>query len=141
MQAKPILVVEDDPNDQDLIRRALSRAGISNPIELASDGQEAIDRLINPATVMSPLPTLVLLDLKLPKIDGFEVLAQLRKHEPTRYLPVVVMSSSSEVEDMTRAYQNGANSYIRKPVAIKDYNEAIRAIVQYWLSLNESSTP
>ena len=141
MQSRPILVVEDDPNDQDLIRRALSRAGISNAVELASDGQEAIDRLVTPGSMMSPLPALVLLDLKLPKMDGFEVLARLRSSEATRYLPVVVMSSSSEQEDMARAYQSGANSYIRKPVAIKDYNEAIRAIVQYWLSLNQNSAP
>jgi len=135
----PILVVEDDPNDQDLIQMALARAGIANPIVLAHDGQEALDKLVS-ASAMSPLPALVLLDLKLPKVNGFEVLAQLRSHPATRYLPVVVMSSSSELEDMTRSYENGANSYIRKPVAIKDYNEAIKSIVHYWLTLNQSAT-
>jgi two-component system response regulator len=135
----PILIVEDDPNDQDLIKMALARAGISNPVVVAQDGQEALDKLVS-ASAMSPLPALVLLDLKLPKVNGFEVLAQLRSHEPTRYLPVVVMSSSSEQEDMTRSYESGANSYIRKPVAIKDYNEAIKSIVNYWLNLNQSAT-
>jgi two-component system response regulator len=136
MQPRPILLVEDSADDQELITRALKRANVQNPIVIANDGQEALYLLHGTG---KPLPALVLLDLKLPRINGFEVLAKLRADPRTRNLPVVVLSSSSEMEDINQSYDIGANSYIRKPVSIKQFNEAIAQVVTYWLSLNTAA--
>ena len=136
MDARPILLVEDSPDDQELISRALKRAHVSNPVVIANDGQEALYLLHGTA---KPLPALVLLDLKLPRINGFEVLAKLRADPRTKNLPVVVLSSSSEMEDINESYDIGANSYIRKPVSITQFNEAIAQVVTYWLSLNTAA--
>jgi two-component system, response regulator len=136
MAPQPILIVEDDPNDQELILRALKRLNLANPVLIANDGQEALYILHGTG---QPLPALVLLDLKLPKINGFEVLAKLRRDQRTRHLPVVILSSSSELEDIQRTYDTGANSYVRKPVSISEFNQAIAQVVKYWLSLNTSA--
>jgi two-component system, response regulator len=136
MHPRPILLVEDSADDQELISRALKRANVQNPIVIANDGQEALYLLHGTG---KPLPALVLLDLKLPRINGFEVLAKLRADPRTRNLPVVVLSSSSEMEDINQSYDIGANSYIRKPVSIKQFNEAIAQVVTYWLSLNTAA--
>jgi len=136
MELRPILLVEDSTDDQELISRALKRANVANPIVIANDGQEALYFLQG---VGKPLPALVLLDLKLPRINGFEVLAKVRADPRTRNLPVVVLSSSSEMEDINDSYDIGANSYIRKPVSIAQFNEAIAQVVTYWLSLNTTA--
>jgi two-component system response regulator len=136
MEKRPILLVEDSADDQELISRALRRANVANPVIFANDGQEALYVLHGEG---QPLPALVLLDLKLPRINGFEVLAKVRAHPRTKNLPVVVLSSSSEMEDINESYDIGANSYIRKPVSIAQFNEAIAQVVTYWLSLNTTA--
>jgi CheY-like chemotaxis protein len=134
MSATPILLVEDNADDELLTLRAFAKANINNPIVVARDGQEALDRLHGDDRVR---PALLLLDLKLPKIDGLEVLARLRQHEFTRSLPVVVLTSSREEEDLVRSYALGANSYVRKPVGFVDFVDAARQLGLYWLVLNE----
>ena len=134
MAPQAILIVEDDPNDQELILRALKRLNLVNPVVMANDGQEALYILHGTG---QPLPALVLLDLKLPKINGFEVLAKLRRDQRTRHLPVVILSSSSELEDIQRTYDTGANSYVRKPVQFDQFVEAIKHLGLYWLIWNE----
>jgi len=135
--AKPtrsILLVEDDPDHELLTIRALKKANIANDIHVARDGSEAVDTLFGP----DPLrPQVILLDLKLPKIDGLEVLRRIRESEATRMLPVVVLTSSDEERDVIRSYQLGVNSYIRKPVNFTDFAEATRQLGMYWLVLNE----
>jgi len=134
MSTTPILLVEDNADDELLTLRAFAKANINNPIVVARDGQEALDRLHGDDRVR---PALLLLDLKLPKIDGLEVLARLRQHEFTRTLPVVVLTSSREEEDLVRSYALGANSYVRKPVGFVDFVDAARQLGLYWLVLNE----
>jgi CheY-like chemotaxis protein len=129
-----ILLVEDNPDDEALTLRAFKKAQIENPIVVARDGQEAIDLLHGPDRVH---PAMVLLDLKLPKIDGLDVLARLRQDPRTRTLPVVVLTSSREEEDLVRSYQLGANSYVRKPVGLTEFIDAARQLGLYWLVLNE----
>ncbi|MEB3268069.1 MAG: response regulator, partial [Leptolyngbya sp.] len=109
---RSIVLVEDNPDDEFLARRALQRANIANQILVARNGQEALDLLFS----LDPLPSVVLLDLKLPKVDGLEVLRQLRGHPRTRRLPVVILTSSNEERDIVDSYDQGANSYVRKPV-------------------------
>ena len=133
---KTILLVEDNPDDEALALRALRRNNICNRVEIARDGAEALEYLLGdkgPGT----LPQVVLLDLKLPKIDGLEVLRRLRSDERTRLLPVVVLTSSSEEQDMIAGYENGANSFVRKPVDFDQFSEAVRQLGLYWLLLNE----
>lgn len=137
MDEGAILLVEDNPRDEELTLRAFSRSGIANPIEIARDGAEALERLLGHGRFASaPLPHLVLLDLKLPKVDGLEVLRTLRATERTALLPVVVLTSSVEEQDLVRSYALGANSYVRKPVDFKQFAEAIRQLGLYWMVLN-----
>ncbi|WP_204150132.1 response regulator [Leptolyngbya sp. CCY15150] len=130
---RAILLVEDNPDDERLTIRALRRSNITNDIVVAHNGEEAIQLL---ATI-EPLPCVVLLDLKLPKIDGLEVLRQIRGSDRTRLLAVVVLTSSSEDRDIVESYSLGANSYVRKPVEFDQFNEAIRQLGLYWALINE----
>ena len=133
---KIILLVEDNLADEILTLRALKKANIANQVIVARDGVEAIDCLL-PMGTSSRLPELILLDLKLPKLDGHEVLKRIRADERTRLLPVVILTTSVEDNDRLKGYRLGANSYVRKPV---DFNEFIHAVTQlglYWLVLNE----
>jgi CheY-like chemotaxis protein len=136
---KVILLVEDNPNDIELTRHALSRHKIANEMVVAEDGVEALDYLFGEdRATPGPLPALVLLDLKLPRVDGLEVLREIRANERTHFLPVVILTSSNEERDIIDGYSLGANSYIRKPVDFGQFSEAIRQLGLYWLVLNES---
>ena len=130
---RPIILVEDNPDDERLTIRALRRGNIVNEILVARNGEEALAMVLN----ANPLPSVVLLDLKLPKVDGLEVLRQIRAHERTHKLPVVVLTSSSEEGDIVDSYDLGANSYVRKPVEIDKFTEAIRQLGMYWAVVNE----
>lgn len=129
-----ILLVEDDPDHELLTIRALKKSDIANNVRVARDGEEAINMLLGPGAVR---PQVILLDLKLPKVDGLEVLRRIRESEATRMIPVVVLTSSDEERDLVRSYQIGVNSYIRKPVNFDDFAEATRQLGMYWLVLNE----
>ena len=129
-----ILLVEDDPDHELLTIRALKKSNILNDIRIARDGEEAIEMLFGADPIR---PQVILLDLKLPKIEGLEVLRRIRENEQTRMLPVVVLTSSDEERDLVRSYQIGVNSYIRKPVNFTDFAEATRQLGMYWLVLNE----
>jgi DNA-binding response OmpR family regulator len=131
---KLILLVEDDPDHELLTIRALKKSQIANEVRVARDGEEAIDLLLGEKPVR---PQVVLLDLKLPKVDGLEVLRRIRADDATKMLPVVVLTSSDEERDVVRSYQLGVNSYIRKPVNFTDFAEATRQLGMYWLVLNE----
>lgn len=141
MNNKIILLVEDNPDDADLTLRALKQHNILNEVVLAPDGAAALDYLFGTGAYAgrdtSQMPQLVLLDLKLPKVDGFEVLRRLRANDRTRFLPVVILTSSNEEQDLIAAYHNHANSYIRKPVDFVQFTEAVRLLGLYWLVLNE----
>ncbi|MEB3289847.1 MAG: response regulator [Leptolyngbya sp.] len=128
-----ILLVEDNPDDERLILRALRRSNITNPVVVAHNGEEALQCLQG----LSPLPIVVLLDLKLPKVDGFEVLRQLRNQDATRALPIVVLTSSSEDRDIVTSYHLGANSYVRKPVSMDEFTMAIEHLGVYWTRMNQ----
>ncbi len=131
-----ILLVEDNRDDETLTLRALARGGIgTEQVRIARDGQEAIDYLLGPGA--GELPAVVMLDLKLPKIDGLEVLRVLRSDERTRQQPIVILTSSREEQDVARGYGFGANSYIRKPVDFHAFMEAVRQVGAYWTGLNE----
>ncbi len=132
---RPIILVEDNPMDVDLTLRAFARRKITNAIEVARDGQEALD-LINNWQVGMPLPSVILLDLKLPKISGLEVLEKIRKHPKFASIPVVMLTTSSEDADIQRAYALGVNSYIVKPVSFDQFMEVARHIDLYWMVLN-----
>jgi CheY-like chemotaxis protein len=142
MRKKIILLVEDNPDDELLAIRALEKNNIMNEVVVARDGAEALDYLFGSGAYtgrdMSVMPQIILLDLKLPKIDGLEVLRRLRHDKRTKLLPVVVLTSSKEERDLTESYSLGANSYIRKPVNFAQFTEAIRQLGLYWLVLNES---
>ena len=129
-----ILLVEDDPDHELLTIRALNKSNLANTVRVARDGAEAIDLLFGAEAIR---PQVILLDLKLPKVDGLEVLRRIRESETTRMLPVVVLTSSDEERDVVRSYQLGVNSYIRKPVNFSDFAEATRQLGMYWLVLNE----
>ncbi len=129
-----ILLVEDDPDHELLTIRALKKSNIANVVHVARDGEEAIKFLFGSESIK---PQVILLDLKLPKIEGLEVLRRIREDASTRMLPVVVLTSSDEERDLIRSYQLGVNSYIRKPVKFDDFAEATRQLGMYWLVLNE----
>jgi len=132
---KLILLVEDDPDDEELALRAFQRGQVASPIVVARDGVEALDYLAGDGVAM---PAVVLLDLKLPKLDGLEVLRRIRGDPRTRCLPVVVLTSSREDQDVVESYSLGANSYVRKPVDFGEFVDAARQLVLYWLRLNET---
>lgn len=140
MSAKPILLVEDNPDDEALTLRALKKNNINNEIVIAHDGVEALDYLLGTGAYahrdLRVMPQVVLLDLKLPRIDGLEVLRKLRANERTRSLPVVILTSSKEDQDRVNGYALGANSYVRKPVDFAEFIEAVRLLGLYWLILN-----
>jgi CheY-like chemotaxis protein len=140
MAEKIILLVED--NADDLTLRSLRKANIANEVVIARDGAEALDYLYGAGQYagrdLNQMPALVLLDLKLPRVDGIDVLTRMRQDERTRYIPVVVLTSSSEDEDMVRSYQSGANSYVRKPVAFSDFAAAVNQLGMYWMLLNQT---
>ena len=135
MPAQMIVLVEDNPDDQTLTLRALKKQNIANEIIVLSDGVEALAFLLDPE---KPLPHLLLLDLKLPKLDGLQLLRRLRSEPRTQLLPVVVLTSSDEDRDVIEGYRLGANSYIRKPVDFNQFTEAVRQLGLYWLVLNQS---
>ncbi len=136
MNDKPLLLVEDNPDDVKLTLRAFGKNNVLNEVVVAEDGVQAIDYLFGPE--QKPLPALVLLDLKLPRMNGIEVLRRIREDPSTKYLPVVVLTSSNEQRDMVESYNLGANGYVRKPVSFGDFVDAARAIGMYWLLLNET---
>jgi two-component system response regulator len=139
MEEKTILYVEDDPNDEELTLRVLENYNIANRIIVLRDGAEALEYFFPSSEngEANPLPQLVLLDLKLPKVDGLEVLKRIREDERTRLLPVVILTSSSEDQDVIESYNLGANSYVRKPVEFDEFAEAIRRLSMYWLIVNQ----
>ena len=132
-----ILLVEDNPDDEALTLRAFKKNNIFNEVTVVRDGQEAIDYFFGDGASEWPTPAVVLLDLKLPKIDGLEVLRRIRADPRTRLQPIVILTSSREEQDLINGYSLGANSYIRKPVDFSQFMEAIRQIGLYWLVLNE----
>lgn len=140
MTTRHILLVEDNPDDEVLTLRALRKHNIASEITVARDGVEALDFLLGTGAYAerdtSAMPSLVLLDLKLPKVDGLEVLRRIRSDERTRLLPVVVFTSSNEEQDVLECNTLGANSYIRKPVDFNQLSEVLRLIGTYWLTLN-----
>ena len=141
MKDKSILLVEDNPDDVKLTLHALKKCNIANQVVVSGDGAEALDYLFGTGAHagrdLSDLPAVVLLDLKLPKIDGLEVLRRMRADPRARRLPVVVLTSSKEGQDIVASYDLGANSYIRKPVDFDQFIEAVRQLGLYWLLLNE----
>lgn len=141
MKNKVILLVEDNARDEVLTLRALKQSGIANEIVVARDGPEALEYLFATGKYegrdIDSLPQLVLLDLKLPKMDGLQVLRQLRADDRTKRLPIVIFTSSSEQEDMIKSYDLGANSYVRKPVDFEQFAEAARQVGMYWFLINE----
>jgi CheY-like chemotaxis protein len=141
MHNKVILLVEDNPSDVGLTKRAFEKHRIGNELVVVEDGQEALDYLFGTGAYagrdIKAFPSVVLLDLKLPKVDGLEVLKRIRAHDLTRRLPVVVLTSSREEQDVAMSYDLGANSYIRKPVDFQQFAEAVRTLGLYWLVLNE----
>ena len=138
---RDILLVEDNQDDEELTLRALSRNNITNHVQVVRDGQEALDWLeaTGPHAGRDPeeVPALILLDLKLPKIDGLEVLRRLRANPRTALVPVVILTSSKEDRDRASGYQSGANSYVQKPVDFTQFVDAVRQLGMYWLLLNE----
>ena len=145
MNSKNILLVEDNPSDVKLTKRALEQNQITNELIVAEDGGEVLDYLFATGQYagrdIRDLPAVVLLDLKLPKMDGLEVLKKIRANELTRLMPVVILTSSDREQDMIASYKLGANSYIRKPVDFHRFIEAVRTLGMYWLLLNEPPPP
>jgi two-component system response regulator len=141
MSEKMILLVEDSPDDEELTTRALRQANIANEIVVARDGAEAVDFLFGEGAHagrdLARMPAVVLLDLKLPKLSGLEVLHRLRADPRTKLIPTVVLTSSSEEEDMLKSYEFGANSYVRKPVDFSAFANAVSQLGVYWLLLNQ----
>jgi CheY-like chemotaxis protein len=143
LSRKTILLVEDNPSDVDLTKRALSKGRVANELVVAEDGQEALDYLQCTGPYLgrdpSDLPALTLLDLKLPKVPGLEVLRRIRSDPKLRRLPVVILTSSNEERDVAAGYDLGVNSYIRKPVDFKQFVDAVQQLGLYWLVLNEAA--
>jgi two-component system response regulator len=140
-KGKTILLVEDDHDDEALTLRALRKSDIHNPVKVVRDGAEALEFLfardIHSGRDLTDLPVVVLLDLKLPKVDGLEVLRRLRMDERTQRLPVVVLSSSSEAQDIAKSYALGANSFVHKPVDFDQFARSIGILGMYWVGVNE----
>jgi len=141
LDSKVILLVEDSPNDVELTQRALKKANVANEVIVAQDGVEALEYLIGEGCENRQLPVVTLLDLKLPRVDGLEVLRRLRSHERTKRLPVVILTSSNLEDDINCSYELGANSYVRKPVKFSEFAEAARQLGVYWLAMNEPPRP
>jgi len=145
MPTRVILLVEDNPDDEALTLRALKKNKILNEVVVAHDGAEALDYVFGTGVYtgrdISHQPQVILLDLKLPKVDGFEVLKRLRADARTKLLPVVVLTSSKEEQDLLNSYGSGANSYVRKPVDFIQFTEAVHQLGLYWLILNEPPPP
>jgi CheY-like chemotaxis protein len=141
MDEMMILVVEDNPDDEEMTLRSLSQAGLANDVQVVRDGVEALDFLFGTGIYagrdMQRMPTVMLLDLKLPKLNGIDVLNRMRADDRTRNIPVVILTSSSEDEDMVRSYNSGANSYVRKPVIFSDFVGVVSQLGMYWLLLNQ----
>ena len=141
MKAKVILLIEDNPSDVGLTQRALAKSHIANKLIVVEDGQEALDYLFGEGVYVgrdiTELPALILLDLKLPKVDGLAVLRRIRADERTQRLPVVILTTSREEQDVAASYDLGANSYIRKPVDFNQFAQAVQHLGLYWLVLNE----
>ena len=141
MSEKTILMVEDNPDDEEFTLRALHRAHVTNEIIVTRDGCEALDYLFGENQYagrdLSLLPAVILLDLKLPKLSGIDVLKRIRSEPATRFIPVVVLTSSNEDEDMLNSYESGANSYVRKPVEFAAFANAVARLGAYWMLLNE----
>jgi two-component system, response regulator len=143
MDDKVILLVEDNADDELLTLRALKKNNIRNEVVVARDGSEALDYLfgagIHAGRDLTVMPQIILLDLKLPKVDGFEVLGRVRSSEASKFLPVVILTTSNEDQDRIRGYGLGANSFVRKPVEFDKFIEAVRQLGLYWLILNETA--
>jgi two-component system, response regulator len=141
MEPKVILLIEDNPSDIELTRRALLKSNIANPLTVVEDGQDALDYFFKKGKYKTDLPydypAITLLDLKLPRVDGIEVLRQLRANPRTKRVPIVVLTSSNEERDLAACYDLGVNSYIRKPVSFEQFADCIRQLGLYWLVLNE----
>ncbi len=141
METMDILLVEDDPKDARLTIREIQTAPLNTRIELARDGEEALDYLFRRGThagrAAGDMPALILLDLKLPKVDGLEVLREIKFDPSTRAIPVVIMTSSKEEKDMVEGYRLGVNSYIQKPMDFEQFRETMRSVGHYWLSMNQ----
>jgi two-component system, response regulator len=141
MTQKVILLVEDNPDDEALTLRALGRNHVGNEVVVVRDGQEALDWLFAEGAFSARdrkhLPALILLDLKLPKIDGLEVLRRVRLHPDTSLVPIVILTTSDEEQDRLKSYVHGANSYVRKPIDFAHFMEAVRQLGLYWLVLNQ----
>ena len=141
MDNKIILLVEDNPDDVELTLRAFRKNKISNKVVVAKDGVEALDYLFGKGMYagrdVKDLPVVTLLDLKLPKIDGMEVLKIIRQNESTKLLPVVILTSSDEERDRLKSYENGANSFVRKPLDFAEFAETVARLGVYWLATNE----
>ncbi|HEX9758794.1 MAG TPA: response regulator [Nitrospiria bacterium] len=141
MQDSSILLIEDNPDDEALTLRAFKKNNIKNEVVVVRDGVEALDYLFGTGSFtgrdVTILPQIILLDLKLPKMDGFEVLKRIRMDERTKLLPVVILTSSKEDQDLVNGYKLGANSYVQKPVDFAQFTEAVRQLGLYWLILNE----
>jgi CheY-like chemotaxis protein len=137
MSDQQIMLIEDDPDDRDLTIRALKKNNILNPVTVACDGAEALTMLLGDAHRDQGNPALILLDLNLPKVNGLEVLRRIRADQRTRVVPVLVLTSSKQEQDLRTAYDLGANGYIRKPVAFSEFSEAVNTIGLFWLILNQ----
>ena len=141
--SSPILLVEDNQNDEALTLRALKKNHIMNEVVVARDGAEALDYLFGTGAHagrdLDTMPQVVLLDLNLPRVGGLDVLRRIREDERTKYLAVVVLTSSKEDEDLIRSYSSGANAYVRKPVGFSEFTEAVKTLGLFWLLLNETA--
>lgn len=141
MTTKPILLVEDTPDDAELTVMSLKQSGLLNEVVMAEDGVEALDYLFGRGCYAGrdaqDTPALVLLDIKMPRLDGIEVLQQLRADKRTSVLPVVILTTSTEDQDLVRAYESGANAYVRKPVSLAQFQEAVRQLGLFWILTNE----
>ena len=142
MENKSILLIEDNPDDAKLTIHAFEKNNITNEILVINDGVKALDYLFKcgmySESDTNNLPAVILLDLKLPKLDGHEVLKQIRAHERTKLIPVIILTSSKEEDDLVKCYQNGCNSYVQKPVDFNEFIEAVQSLGIYWLLLNEA---
>ena len=145
MKPKIILLVEDNPSDIGLTQRAFARSRVANELVVAQNGQEALDYLFGTGAHagrdVSELPELVLLDLQLPLVDGHEVLRRIRSDQRTRRVPVVILTTSKEEQDIAQSYDLGANSYIRKPVDFNQFTASVKQLGLYWLLMNETAPP